>query len=225
MIEHFVIEPFSTLWWVGLFSSVAFIFVSIYIFYNSNKSVQLNFTKYLSVAFILTYLISTVIAINNGSWNLKDNLPFHLCRISFILSLIVLIYKTQWVYEWLLLLAIPSGVHSLLTPEMTIGVSYWFYFDYYFVHAGLILVPLYLTVVLKFRPRVGSWWKTILRLQIPVIIILPLNFLLDSNYMYLKEKPLVNNPFLIGEWPFYILFLELVMIIHVLLVYKLTPKQ
>jgi len=43
--------------------------------------------------------------------------------------------------------------------------------------------------------------------------------------MYLKEKPLVNNPFLIGEWPFYILFLEIVMIIHVLLVYKLTPKQ
>jgi len=67
--------------------------------------------------------------------------------------------------------------------------------------------------------------ETILRLQIPVIIILPLNFLLDSNYMYLKEKPLVNNPFLIGEWPFYILFLEIVMIIHVLLVYKLTPKQ
>ena len=119
----------------------------------------------------------------------------------------MLIYKTQWVYEWLLLLAIPSGLHSLLTPEMTKGVSYWFYFDYYFVHASLILVPLYLTIVLKLRPRLGSWWKTILRLQIPVIIILPLNFLLDSNYMYLKEKPLVNNPFLIGEWPFYILFL------------------
>ncbi|MDG1284071.1 MAG: hypothetical protein P8N46_05380, partial [Flavobacteriales bacterium] len=66
MIEHFVIEPFSSLWWVGLLSSVAFIIVSIYIFYNSNKSVQLNFTKYLSVAFILTYLISNVIAINNG---------------------------------------------------------------------------------------------------------------------------------------------------------------
>ena len=225
MIEHFVIEPLSSLWWVGLLSSVAFIFFSIYIFYNSNKSVQLNFTKYLSVAFILTYLISNVVAINNGLWNLKDNLPFHLCRISFILSVIVLIYKTQWVYEWLLLLAIPSGIHSLLTPEMTIGVSYWFYFYYYFVHAGLILVPLYLTLVLKLRPRIGSWWKTILRLQIPVIIIFPLNFLLDSNYMYLKEKPLVNNPFLIGEWPFYILFLEIVMIIHVLVVYKLTPKQ
>ncbi|MDG1283192.1 MAG: TIGR02206 family membrane protein, partial [Flavobacteriales bacterium] len=215
----------SSFWWVGLLSSLAFIIVSISVFYNSNKSVQLNFTKYLSVAFIITYLISNVIAINNGLWNLKDNLPFHLCRISFILSVIVLIYRSQWVYEWLLLLAIPSGIHSLLTPEMTIGVSNWFYFDYYFVHAGLILVPLYLTVVLKLRPRTGSWWKTILRLQIPVIIILPLNFLLDSNYMYLKEKPLVNNPFLIGEWPFYILFLEIVMIIHVLVVYKLTPKQ
>ena len=33
--------------------------------------------------------------------------------------------------------------------------------------------------------------------------------------MYLAEKPMVNNPFLIGEWPWYIIGLELVLILHI----------
>lgn len=224
MMQHVAIQPFSNIWWIGLISSIFFISICIALFYNRRHEYKLKFAKWLSIAFILTYLISNLTAIVNGSWNLQDNLPLHLCRISFILSIVVLISKTQWIFEWALLLAIPSGFHALLTPEMTKGVSNWFYFDYYFVHAGLILVPLYLTMTLKMKIRRDAWWKTILRLQIPVAIILPLNFYLESNYMYLRNRPIVNNPFLIGEWPIYILFLELIMIIHVLLIYKMAPK-
>ena len=35
--------------------------------------------------------------------------------------------------------------------------------------------------------------------------------------MYLAEKPMVDNPFLIGEWPWYIVGLELVLIFTSLL--------
>ena len=224
MIKHVAIQPLSNIWWIGLISSIFFISICIALFYNRCYEDKLKFSKWLSTAFILTYLISNLTAIVNGSWNLQDNLPLHLCRISFILSIVVLISKTQWIFEWALLLAIPSGFHALLTPEMTKGVSNWFYFDYYFVHAGLILVPLYLTMTLKMKIRRDAWWKTILRLQIPVAIILPLNFYIESNYMYLRNRPIVNNLFLIGEWPIYILFLELIMIIHVLLIYKMAPK-
>ena len=90
----------------------------------------------------------------------------------------------------------------MLTPELTQGVGPWFILDFYFVHAGLILAPIYLTVILEMRARKNAWLKTILRLQIPVAIILPLNFLLESNYMYLRKKPIADNPFLIGEWSF-----------------------
>ena len=34
------------------------------------------------------------------------------------------------------------------------------------------------------------------------------NFLTDSNYFYLCEKPITVSPFLIGEWPIYLLYLE-----------------
>ena len=225
MIEHFVIEPLSTTWWLGIASSVVFIFSVIRLMKNKPDLVKTSFSKWLSISFLISYLISNSIAIYSGWWNLQDNLPLHLCRISFFISMIVLITRKQWMYEWVLFLAIPSGLHSMLTPEMTQGVSAWFYFDYYFVHAGLILVPIYLTIVMGMKARIDSWWKTILRLQIPVAIILPLNFLLESNYIYLRHRPLVDNPFLIGDWPVYILFLELIMVIHVFIIYILAPKH
>ena len=45
--------------------------------------------------------------------------------------------------------------------------------------------------------------------------------------MYLAEKPMAENPFLIGEWPWYIIILEAVMILHVViirLIFKTTRK-
>ena len=43
------------------------------------------------------------------------------------------------------------------------------------------------------------------------LLLLPvglIDWLTNSNYMYLREKPPVNNPFLIGDWPYYILGFE-----------------
>jgi len=224
MTEHFVIPPLSFIWYIGIFSSILWISFVLLFFRNKAKNLKESFAKWLSISFVLTYIISNSLAIYNGWWNIQGYLPLHLCRISFFICMIVLVKKKQWMYEWVLFLAIPSGIHSMLTPEMTKGISAWFYFDYYFVHAGLILVPLYLTIVMGMKARKDAWWKTILRLQIPVAIIMPLNFLMESNYMYLSHKPLVNNPFLIGEWPTYVLFLEIIMVAHVYIIHLFAPK-
>ena len=36
------------------------------------------------------------------------------------------------------------------------------------------------------------------------------NWLIGSNYMYLCTKPGVDSPFLVGDWPWYLLGLEVV---------------
>ena len=224
MIEHHLIQPLSSTWWIGLLSSIVVISFLLIFYKKKEVDKKAQFLKVLGFSFIIAFLISNSIGIYNGTWNIQDNLPLHLCRISFIISIIVLFTRKQWMYEWVLFLAIPSGLHSILTPELTKGVSDWFYFEYYFVHAGLIFVPLFLTIVMGMKTRVDAWWKTLLRVQIPVVLIMPFNFLIDSNYMFLKAKPLVDNPLLIGEWPIYIIFLELIMVVHVFIIYKLATK-
>jgi hypothetical integral membrane protein (TIGR02206 family) len=224
MIEHHLIQPLSSTWWIGLLSSIVVISFLLIFYKKKEVDKKAQFLKVLGFSFIIAFLISNSIGIYQGTWNIQDNLPLHLCRISFIISIIVLFTRKQWMYEWVLFLAIPTGLHSMLTPELTKGVSDWFYFEYYFVHAGLIFVPLFLTIVMGMKTRVDAWWKTLLRVQIPVVLIMPFNFLIDSNYMFLKAKPLVDNPLLIGEWPTYIIFLELIMVVHVFIIYKLATK-
>ena len=137
---------------------------------------------------MLVYTATTIVAIFAKEWTIQDFLPLHLCTISFFICIIVLLTKKQWMYEWALLVAMPSGLHSVLTPELSMGISNWYLFEYYFVHGSLMLVPLYLTIVLGMRPRIGSWWKTFLRVQIGAVIVFPFNFIynyLDSRIFYL----------------------------------------
>lgn len=154
-----------------------------------------------------------------NKWILEYNLPLHLCRISIIIGMIALWKPKQWMYEWLLFLSIPSGIHSILTPEFTQGISTYLIFDFYLVHASIIFIPLFLTNNIGMLPRRNAWKRSFLYVQIPLLIIFPLNFYLGSNYMYLAHKPIADNPFLIGEWPWYIIGLELVLILHIAIIY------
>jgi len=147
-----------------------------------------------------------------------------LCNISYFICILVLLSKKQWMYEWALLLAMPSAFNALITPELIWGSNNWHIFEYYFTHAILILVPLYLMLVMNYKLRILSWWKTFLRAQIVFLIVFVLNLILDTNYMFLLSKPLVNNPLIIGDWPFYILSVQLIGLLHIVVIYKLSPK-
>ena len=106
-----------------------------------------------------------------------------------------------------------------MTPEFTIGTDDLLFYEYYLSHGGIILSSIYLTWILKMRPRKGSWWKIFLWSQLLVPIIGLVNLVLNANYMYLCVKPIVKNPFLIGDWPWYILGLEFAAIIHFFIIY------
>jgi uncharacterized membrane protein YwaF len=52
-----------------------------------------------------------------------------------------------------------------------------------------------------------------------MIIVGTTNYLIGSNYMFLCERPLVDNPLIIGKWPWYIISFEVAAIVHFLLIY------
>ena len=106
-----------------------------------------------------------------------------------------------------------------MTPEFTIGTDGLLFYEYYLSHGGIILSSIYLTWILKMRPRRGSWWKIFLWSQLLIPIIGCINWVLNANYMYLCIKPIAKNPFLIGEWPWYLLGVECAVILHFFVVY------
>ena len=147
-------------------------------------------------------------------WNIQSSLPLHLCGLSAILSGIVMFYRHQLLYELLFYWGISGAFHSFLTPEFTMGKEGFLFYEYYVSHGGIILSAFYLTIVLDMRPRIGSWWKIFIKSQLLVPIIGLTNWLIDANYMYLCIKPIVDNPLLIGVWPWYLIGIEFAALSH-----------
>jgi hypothetical integral membrane protein (TIGR02206 family) len=225
MPMHEIIEPLSPLWWKGI--ATCFIVISLIIHLLKNKSIEVKekTNKYFAYFAIIVYLLTNIYAILIDDWTVQDFLPLHLCNISYFICILVLLNKKKWMYEWTLLLALPSALNAIITPELIWGSSKWHIFEYYFMHGSLILVPLYLMFVMNYKLRLLSWWKTFLRAQIVIIIVFLINLILGSNYMFLLSKPLVNNPLILGDWPFYILSVQLIGLLHIVVIYKLSPKH
>ena len=219
MNEHAIMLPLSQEWII--WNSVTLFLILAVIFFSRNSSHKNKSRIANSLAFLVAveFIAIQVYYIQQGLWTPQDSLPFHLCRLMWFNSMIVLLTRNQVAFELLLFVGMIGGLHSLLTPEFTHGTDPVVLIDYFFVHGGLIAVPMYCVFVLGMRPRKMSWVKACLYLQVFVITVSLINYLLGSNYMYLAIKPNVENPFLIGDWPYYIIGLELAVVLHAILVY------
>tara|TARA_B100001093_G_scaffold63358_1_gene53227 strand:+ start:587 stop:1279 length:693 start_codon:yes stop_codon:yes gene_type:complete len=219
VISPTVIEPLSMTWWIGIIISliISFIIIQIGIRIPPDKRKILMIS--IGIMLILIELVQQAYLKHLGIWNAKSSLPIHLCGISGILAGIIMIRQNYSGFEFLALIGSPGALHAILTPQLNHGSIPFLIFKYYVSHAGIILVPLFFAIVLGYRIKESSWYKVFLLCQLLILFVGSANFVIGSNYMYLTEKPLVNNPMIIGEWPWYILGFEFLGLIHILLFY------
>ena len=219
MIPHETLEIFSLLWWHMNIATLSLILIILIMGKWFNEENREKLAKVIGVVLIIRTVGVHFYWNHLGIWTIESSLPLHLCGLSAILSGIVLFWRKQWAYECLYFWGLPGAFHSLMTPEFTIGSSGLLFYEYYLSHGGIILSAVYLTWLLGMRPRKGSWWKVFLWSQLLLPVIGIINRILNANYMYLCTKPIVNNPFLMGEWPWYILSIELAGLLHFFIVY------
>lgn len=225
MSNHEIIQVFSHTWWLSIFISSTSILLILILARNSNSDIQKRLAKVIGVLLILIACFIHIYQIIKGEWNLQSSLPLNLCSISGILSGLVLLFPNQLAFEFLLFWGIPGAFHSFLTPEMTLGSSGWYFYDYYLLHGGIILSALFLIYVFNFRPRMNSWLWVWLWSQLLIVIVYVIDKVLCVNYMYLISKPIAKNPLVMGDWPWYLLGFELAALIHVYIVYLIFRKQ
>lgn len=214
MIEHEFIDLFGGLWWVTNISTVVIIFLLIFFGKKLKYNQQIDFGKALGYFLLIRSCWIHFYQSYLGLWTIESSLPLHLCGVSAILSGIVLITKHQKLYELLYFWGISGGYISIVTPEFTVGTQGLLFIDYYVSHGGIIFSALYCTLVLKMKPSQGSWLKIFLWSQLLILLIGGLNYFLDSNYMYINAPPKVENPFVVGEFPFHLIGFELAGLLH-----------
>ena len=146
----------------------------------------------------------------NGNWLVTEELPLHLCGISNLICCVILfVPRKQLLFEFLFYCGIIGGLQALLTPLINNynGESY-IYFQFFFRHGAIIVFPLFMRFLLGMQLQKFSWFQSFLILNVLLLVIMPLNFALGSNYMYLAQPPGVNHVLVMGEWPYYILYWE-----------------
>ena len=217
-MDHVVITPFGFEWFLWNLLTLFFILFIVIIPRNKSDKFISNFTTYFALLMVFEYLFIQSYFIYKGIWTPQDSLPFHLCRLMLINTIILLYTRNQIAFELLLFIGMVGGFHSLMTPELTHGSDLILLIDYFLVHGSLIAAPLYCIFVLGMRPRKMSWLKSFYYLQFLVVLVAVIDYVLGANYMYLAVKPEVNNPFLIGDWPYYIIGLEVATLFHAFLV-------
>lgn len=137
---------------------------------------------------------------------LIDGLPLHICGTGLYLSAVLLIWRQQWVYEVVYFWGLAGGLQAMLTPELPYGFSHPFTLSFFLSHGLIIFGLFYATLAFRMRPT----WISIprafaLTLFYAFVIVAPLNMLLDTNYMYLRGKPVTGSVLdLFGPWPWYI---------------------
>ena len=216
---HEILEPLSAIWWQTIVWLTVIIGGILFVAKKLNKDQLELLAKMIGVILIARSILVNPYVANLKGWDIYNNLPFHLCGLSAIISGIIMFYRKQWMYECLYYWGIPGAFHAFLTPEFTQGTEGLLFLEYYIAHGGIILSALFCTLYLGFSPRKGSWWRIFLWSQLLLPIVGGFNWLIDANYMFICAPPIVDNPFIIGDFPEHLIGLEIAGLLHFAIVY------
>ena len=208
-----------------LFSFFLFRFSKRYL----NKQEQETILHILAIFISLTVISFHIYKMSQGGYNFRTDLPLYLCSLLGLIIPVFTYYKRNWMYEILLFWIIAGTTQAIATPDILVGFPSFEFFRYWIVHLGLVVVILYATIVLNYKPTLKSVFKSILALQVYLIFMVLVNYVLDANYFYLNSKPESASILdYLGEWPLYIIVAQLVLVPYFLLIYlpfHLTKKK
>ncbi|RCL70067.1 MAG: TIGR02206 family membrane protein [Bacteroidetes bacterium] len=222
-INKYALEFLSSTWIITVACVIALIFTVLYVGHKMPSNKKEQYAKILSFLMIGFFVINHSFLFIIGKWELSKELPVHLCSISGLICCIIMFLpksQRQFPFEFLFYCGIIGGVQAILTPLIDDYGGYnFFYIQFFFKHAMIIAFPIYLRNNIEMKLTKYSWVKTFFTLNILMIILIQINNLLGSNYMYVNVPPAVDNPMVIGEWPTYLYWWEVFVLILILIVF------
>lgn len=171
-------------------------------------------------AISLTMILWLIIEAALGKFSIQLDLPLYLCSFMAITIPVFTLTRSFVMYEVLVFWIWGGTLHAVITPDLYHNFPHYNFIKYWMGHAGLIWIILYATYVYNYQPTSKSIFKSYGALQVYFITVILINYLLDSNYGYLNEKPQVSSVLdYLGPWPYYIIQGQLLIFPIFLLVY------
>lgn len=138
------------------------------------------------------------------------HMPLHICGIAVMALAVTLIFRNRYTFEVVYFWGLAGTVNALLTPQLEVGFPEYRFFQYCIAHGGIIAGALFAVWGLRMRPTFGSLLRAFVLLLLWTVVLLIVNPLLGSNYMFLQAPPVSASPFFFAPWPYYIPILAVV---------------
>lgn len=156
------------------------------------------------------------------AWSLKRALPLQLSDLAALLAVVMLLTKSYRIFQFMYFAGLGSAIQVILTPDLyKFSFPHFLYFQSFVSHGGVVLACLFMVVAFDYRPTIPSMWVTILIVNIYAVCVFFINKLLGSNYLYIMKKAGMSTILnFLGPWPWYLLSVELAMILSFYILYS-----
>lgn len=195
--------------WLGAFIVAA---VSLSFIYRSLSTKARNIMRITIAALILLDEAWKWLFLIIGNRYEHSYLPLHLCSINVFLVAFHIFKQPKIVNNFLYAICVPAGIIALLTPSWTaLPPGNFMHIHSFTIHILLAVYPLMLVAGGDIKPEVKMVPKCLLLLLGMGVVVLGVNFLCDTNFMFLMRTDdisflvLFENIFGAHQWAFPIL--------------------
>lgn len=203
-----------------IFVAVCILFLMLILVKGKSQKFKHNLVHGLALVISLVLISYHAYNMVIGNYSYTQDLPLYLCSFMALIIPFFTYYRKYWMFEILVFWIIAGTLQGVVTPDISVGFPSFDYFRYWFVHLGLLVVISYVIIVLKMRPTFKSVLKSYLVFQGYIIVMLGLNYILDSNYGYLNRKPeSISVLDVLGNWPVYVIKADVILLVVFLIIY------
>ena len=200
------------------------IFYVLFLCFNEKIGIK-NKSKIFPIVLSFTILSldisEDIIRYITGYYSIEKDLPLQLCAIGIYVAVVALLKKNQIAFELIFYWGLVGASQAILTPDSDLFELKIFFIYSQAYHSALIFAVLWLVIKCNMRMQIEYIPRVVLITNLVVVVISVINYLLDSNYMFLRVKPNSVSPFLIGDWPVYIIMVQFFSIVIVFLFIKI----
>jgi hypothetical integral membrane protein (TIGR02206 family) len=141
-----------------------------------------------------------------------DVLPFNMCNYTMILAAIMMITKSRKIFPLVYFWSI-GAIFAIVTPDVFFAFPNPQNISFFITHFYIYFSIGYAIKYFGFSIDIKDYKKAFIYLNIIMFILFFLNLLIGSNYMFLRHVAPKSPMELLGPWPYYIISLEVVMVI------------
>lgn len=210
--------PFGIEHWI-IFSVYSLLTLGILYYSKKNDAIRVYHKPLIGfLAFItVLQLVKPFIRIHFGLFDIKDDLPFHLCNMLPLLMLIAVSRQSKFWFSMFSFWIIVGTTQSLITPTLTESFPHYESIRYWTVHFGLTFAALFGWIVFKWIPTYKEAFQSWALLNLMALGMYFINLALQSNYWYLMGKPGEDTALgAMWPWPYYLLQLEMISLVSFL---------